>query len=96
MPAKITKNGQLLVATNEESLLELCINNKVSLDHSCGGMATCGTCLIQINSGLEQIEPRNELENEMAQAKSFLTNERLACQLSLSCDFDFSLRKKKV
>lgn len=64
----------------QPSVLELAIANEIPLNHSCGGMASCTTCLVQIKKGLEKIPPRNELEQEHATVRSFQPAERLACQ----------------
>ncbi len=66
---------------NESSVLELLLNNKVDIDHSCGGFATCGTCRVFVKSDLKSLEPRNEIEQERADDLSFEEHERLACQL---------------
>lgn len=75
------------IGTNElvpcdagDTILECALKSGNDLPHSCGGNATCGTCRIIIRQGLELINPRNELELEMAQDRGFDENERLACQ----------------
>lgn len=65
------------------TVLEAALKNKIELDHSCGGMGTCGTCRVWIISSLEPLEPRNEIEIEMANDRGFAEDERLACQLAI-------------
>jgi len=68
------------------TVLEAALKNKIELNHSCGGMGTCGTCRVRILSSLESLgplEPRNEIEIEMANDRGFAENERLACQLAI-------------
>ena len=63
-----------------------CEQTCIELNHSCGGMGTCGTCRVRILSSLESLgplEPRNEIEIEMANDRGFAENERLACQLAI-------------
>jgi 2Fe-2S ferredoxin len=74
-------NGDEIAAKPQKTLLECALKAGIELLHSCGGMATCGTCMVIIESDLENLPPRNELESEMAQDKGFRPQERLACQL---------------
>jgi 2Fe-2S ferredoxin len=64
------------------SVLEVALANNVPLNHSCGGMGSCTTCLVLVEKGLSEIGPRNELEEEHARARGFEDQERLACQIS--------------
>lgn len=65
----------------EPNLLDLALKNKIDLDHSCGGGGSCGTCRVKITSGLEDLEPRNHVEQAMADDRGFSDDERLACQI---------------
>ncbi len=68
--------------TNGATVLDLAIRNDVTLSHSCGGMGSCGTCRVWIKSDLALLPPRNEVELQMAEDRSFTDEERLACQLT--------------
>lgn len=83
MAKKITVvNNDLDVPFEKESsILELLIENDIDIDHSCGGMGSCGTCRILIHSDHNILPKRNEIEQERADDLSFNDNERLACQL---------------
>ena len=70
---------KISVKEKEQQLLQLLIDNKVSINHSCGGFGTCGTCRV-IVSNHELLPPRNPIEAEMANDRGFAPNERLACQ----------------
>jgi len=76
---------------DQESVLEVLIKSKVPVDHSCEGMASCGTCRILVTSGVEDLPPRNSLEQEMATDRGFEPHERLACQLCPLKPFSFKL-----
>lgn len=65
----------------KRSLLELAIRHKVPIANVCGGGASCGTCRVFVQSGVE-IEPRQEPEQAMADDRGFKPLERLACQIS--------------
>lgn len=77
----------------EESLLTACLKNKVPIDHSCEGMASCGTCRVIVTSDLTTLPKRNSLEQEMADDRQFRPEERLACQLELHSNLSFKLPK---
>ena len=73
---------QRVVVAQEDSLLELALKNDIGIAHSCGGMGTCGTCRVKIQSPLADIAERNAIEQEMATDRAFRPEERLACQLT--------------
>lgn len=70
----------VLVSHKDQSLLDVAIRNKIPLNHTCGGHGTCTTCLVHVVEGLDKLNPRNEVEAEMAQDRHFEAHERLACQ----------------
>lgn len=75
---------KILKVKNEENLLKLCLNHKIPLNHSCGGMASCGTCRILITKELDSLPKRNVLEQKMTDNRQFKKSERLACQLKIT------------
>lgn len=79
--------------SGEESILELFLNKKIDLAHSCGGMGTCGTCRVIVLEG--ELPDRNPIELERANDLGFRPNERLACQLPPSPNLKLQLPKKR-
>jgi 2Fe-2S ferredoxin len=71
----------VLVSQDCPSVLEAALAAKISLDHTCGGNATCGTCYVRVLEGLEKLGPRNEVETEFAHERGFKDHERLTCQM---------------
>lgn len=69
-----------IVRNPNKALLEILNDLHVLIDQSCGGNGTCGTCLYQVTEGLDQISGMQTIESEMAADRSFLKEERLACQ----------------
>ncbi|AFZ59678.1 (2Fe-2S)-binding protein [Anabaena cylindrica FACHB-243] len=45
---------------------------------NCGGAGQCGTCIVQVVEGLENLSPRTDFENRKFKKKP--DNYRLACQ----------------
>ncbi len=76
--------GLVSASQEDQTVLDVAVRNKIALNHTCGGNGTCGTCLVEVVEGLEQLEPRNEIELEMATDRGFSNSERLACQTSLA------------
>lgn len=70
-----------LVFDKPTNLLKLLIKNKIPINYSCDGNATCGTCRVKVLSSLENLKPRNSLEKELAKDREFDEDERLACQI---------------
>src|SRR5262245_22160232 len=68
----------------ESSVLDVALKNEIELSHSCGGMGSCTTCRVFIESDLSKTSPRTELEEEIANSRNFAESERLACQLEPS------------
>ncbi len=66
---------------NAESVLEVALSNEIEISHSCGGMGSCTTCRVIVESPIKDLPPRNELEQDIADMRGFAAEERLACQL---------------
>ncbi len=67
-------------ASQNQSILEALIEANVEIDHSCGGMGSCGTCRVFVEKGLDQMGPRSELEQDISNDRNFSPEERLCCQ----------------
>ncbi len=77
---KILPQEKNIPIENEATLLELLLKNKIQINHECDGNATCGTCRVFIESNINDLPKRNELEQDMADDRQFSDRERLACQ----------------
>jgi 2Fe-2S ferredoxin len=69
------------VSHKDVSVLDVALRAGIAIDHTCGGHATCGTCMVNVVEGWEKLGPRDELELEMAADRGFADHERLACQI---------------
>ena len=77
---------QIDVPTSQgETFLDALLKAGIAIDHSCGGMGSCGTCMVKIVTGLEKMDCRNELEQEIARDRKFSAEERLSCQNRSQC-----------
>ncbi len=68
-------------AGSQSSVLQLALDHKLLIEHSCGGFATCGTCRVFVEKSVDNLAPPVELEVEMASDRGFAADERLSCQL---------------
>jgi 2Fe-2S ferredoxin len=65
-----------------KTVLEAAVKSGFYIPHACEGMGACATCRIKIHSGQEKLSNPTLVEQERAQERGFLENERLACQVN--------------
>lgn len=80
IPITFQPDDRVVQASQGDTILSAALSAKLELSHSCGGNGTCGTCRIFVDSGIQHLGPRNEVETEIASERGFLEHERLACQ----------------
>lgn len=66
--------------TRELSLLAIATKAEVDLHHRCGGHARCGTCILTIENGLENLSEALSAEKRILTILKAGPNQRLACQ----------------
>jgi ferredoxin len=66
---------------DEQSVLEVALENGIEIPHSCGAMGSCTTCRVFVVQSAHALPPRNELEQDIADMREFRDDERLSCQL---------------
>lgn len=73
-----------VVAANGANLRERALQNGIDIYSfmgkmtNCGGYGQCGTCIVEIVEGMENLSPRTDFENKKLRKKP--ENYRLACQ----------------
>jgi adenylate cyclase len=65
------------------TVLQISLKHGLPHLHVCGGNARCSTCRVRICAGLENVLPRNQPEQHLADARGFEPDIRLACQTHL-------------
>lgn len=64
-----------------QSLLDIALNNKVFLDHACGGNCACTTCHVHVIKGAELLSEMDDDEaDRLDMAADLQLNSRLGCQ----------------
>jgi len=67
------------------SLMEILVANEYDVLATCGGMALCATCCVDVMDGEERLEAMSDDEYAMLDTlPDLLPNSRLACQIKLS------------
>ncbi|NJL42644.1 MAG: (2Fe-2S)-binding protein [Pseudanabaena sp. RU_4_16] len=57
---------------------------------NCGGYGQCGTCIVEITEGIENLSPRTDFESKKLKRKP--DNYRLACQTMVNGDVSVKTR----
>lgn len=66
------------------SLMEALKANEYNIMATCGGMALCATCHVQVLEGLDQLPPMQDAEIDMLDTLPDVGRDsRLACQLRI-------------
>jgi len=69
------------------TILEAAHKASVELEHSCGGVATCGNCHVHVQEGLSQLPPPSDDEEDGLDAAVGLSpRSRLACQVKVKAN----------
>lgn len=81
---KFVKEDREIIAADGANLRFKAIENGIDLYTfmgkmmNCGGYGQCGTCVVEVTEGLENLSPRTDVENRKLKKKP--ANYRLACQ----------------
>lgn len=79
-----TKENKEVVAANGANLRLIAMQNNIDIYKvwgkmmNCGGYGQCGTCVVEVTEGMENLSPRTDVENRLLKKKP--ENCRLACQ----------------
>lgn len=67
-----------------ESVLDVCLENGIELQHNCGGVCGCSTCHIYVNKGMDNIQEISDKEEDFIdRAVNPRITSRLGCQCVL-------------
>ncbi|MGV3524294.1 MAG: 2Fe-2S iron-sulfur cluster-binding protein [Candidatus Sericytochromatia bacterium] len=65
----------------EANLLQALLANRLDVVMACKGRGLCATCLVYVNSGMEQLTPMTDVEKRrLGRLTTSKPNARLACQ----------------
>ena len=70
-----------LAIAKGDSVLDVCLDNGIELQHNCGGVCGCSTCHIYVNKGMEHLQEISDKEEDFIdRAVNPRINSRLGCQ----------------
>ncbi|NJL62324.1 MAG: (2Fe-2S)-binding protein [Methylacidiphilales bacterium] len=78
------KENKEVIAANGGNLRLVAMQNGIDIYKvwgkmmNCGGYGQCGTCIVEVAEGIENLSPRTDAENKILKKKP--ENYRLACQ----------------
>jgi len=73
-----------LAIAEGESVLDVCLENGIELQHNCGGVCGCSTCHVYVNRGMDNIQEISDKEEDFIdRAVNPRINSRLGCQCIL-------------
>ncbi|HEY9736374.1 MAG TPA: 2Fe-2S iron-sulfur cluster-binding protein [Trichocoleus sp.] len=84
---KFLKENKEIVVADGANLRFKALENRIDLYTltgkmmNCGGYGQCGTCVVEIAEGVENLSPRTPVEEQ--KLKKWPTNCRLACQATV-------------
>ena len=77
-------NKKTLEVSPEESLLQALTKQGLYVKSSCGGVASCGDCVIKVIAGSNNLSPSGFEETGLLGNVFHITGERLSCQAKAS------------
>lgn len=75
----LQSNGQIteVEATPGDVILKIALDHGIPMEHACGGNGFCTTCMCKVKTGMENLSPRNDREENMGIVDD---PDRLSCQ----------------
>jgi 2Fe-2S ferredoxin len=76
-----------------ESILDVCLNFGIHLEHACGGNCACTTCHVIVTKGMENLSELDEDEegDRLQMAPGLTLRSRLGCQCIVEGDVEVQI-----
>ncbi len=76
-----------------ESILDVCLNYGIHLEHACGGNCACTTCHVIVTKGMENLSELDEDEegDRLQMAPGLTLRSRLGCQCVVEGDVEVQI-----
>ncbi|KFZ37125.1 2Fe-2S ferredoxin [Shewanella mangrovi] len=79
--ADLCPDGAVVEADKGESILNVALRNGIEIEHACEKSCACTTCHVIVREGFNNLEPSDDLEDDMLDKAWGLEPEsRLSCQ----------------
>jgi 2Fe-2S ferredoxin len=95
-PVTVTLQPAAIALTGREgqTILEICEEHDIPLEHSCGGNCACSTCHVIIRQGMEHVSEAEEDElDQLDEAEGLTLRSRLGCQTKVYGDVTVEIPK---
>ena len=81
----VSGQKQVVEAPEGTSILQIALDSGIPMEHACGGNGFCTTCMCKIKTGMPNLSPRNDREENMG-----ITDDpdRLSCQTEVRGDVE--------
>ena len=80
-PVWLTVEGYERIAVPVgQTLLQAVVEAQLELSHYCGGMASCGTCRVEVLAGAENLSAMQGREEMVLGSRNVSSGARLGCQ----------------
>jgi 2Fe-2S ferredoxin len=74
------------------SILDICLNHGIHLEHACGGSCACTTCHVIVKEGDQHLSEMDDEEADRLDMAAGLTlHSRLGCQAVVKGDVTFEI-----
>ncbi len=74
------------------SVLDICLNHGIELEHACGGSCACTTCHVIVEAGEANVSEMDDDEaDRVEQAADVKLRSRLGCQVVINGDVTVSI-----
>lgn len=78
---ELCPEGAVVEAEVGESILDVALKNGINIEHACEKSCACTTCHVIVREGFDDLEPSDDLEDDMLDKAWGLEPEsRLSCQ----------------
>ena len=79
--AELCPEGAVIEATPGSSICDTLLANHIDIEHACEKSCACTTCHVVIREGFAQLDPAEEIEEDMLdKAWGLEPTSRLSCQ----------------
>ena len=72
-----------IVISVPKSILHVATENRIEIPHYCGGNSRCGTCIVEVFNGAENLSKATGTEQIVLGIDKFQKGHRLACQAKI-------------
>ena len=80
-------NNVTVEAKSGDTILDVALDNKIDLQHNCGGACACSTCHVILKGGFETLSEMDDNEaDQLDEAEGLTLTSRLGCQAKIYGD----------